>query len=47
LLTYTFREAGSYQVTVAATNAVGNSDTNTLTVEVTDTEGDGSAVESL
>lgn len=47
LLTYTFREAGSYQVTVAATNAVGETDTDTVTVEVTDTEGNAPAVESL
>lgn len=34
LLTYTFREAGSYQVTVAATNTVGETDTDTVTVKV-------------
>ena len=38
LLTYTFREAGSYQVTVAATNTVGETDTDTVTVEVVDAE---------
>ncbi len=36
LLTYTFREAGSYRVTVAATNAVGETDTDTVTVDVID-----------
>lgn len=34
LLTYTFKEAGSYRVTVAATNAVGETDTDTVTVDV-------------
>ena len=38
LLTYTFREAGSYQVTVAATNTVGETDTDTVTVEVVNAE---------
>lgn len=36
LLTYTFGEAGSYRVTVAATNAVGETDTDTVTVDVID-----------
>ncbi len=44
LLTYTFREVGRYEVTVAATNAVDKTDTDTVTVEVT---GDAPAVESL
>ena len=38
LLTYTFKEAGSYRVTVAATNTVGETDTDTVTVEVTGAE---------
>ena len=38
LLTYTFKEAGSYRVTVAATNTVGETDTDTVTVEVVNAE---------
>ncbi len=45
LLTYTFREAGSYRVTVAATNAVSETDTDTVTVDVTDAK--DTAVDTL
>lgn len=38
-LTYTFKEAGSYEVTVAATNAAGEADTDSGIIEVLD-EGD-------
>ncbi len=38
ILTYTFREAGSYEVTVAATNAAGDTDTESVTVDVTGDE---------
>ena len=38
LLTHTFKEAGSYRVTVAATSAVGETDTDTVTVDVMDAE---------
>lgn len=47
VLTYTFEQAGSYEVTVAATNAVGETDTETITVEATGAEGDPPAVDSL
>lgn len=40
ILTYTFREAGSYEVTVAATNAAGETDTESVTVDVTGDESD-------
>jgi len=46
-LTYTFREAGRYEVTVAAANAVGETDTDTVTVEVTDAEGDVPTLDTL
>lgn len=42
-LTYTFDKPGVYEVTVAATNAVGETDTESVTVEVTE----GAAVETL
>lgn len=42
-LTYTFDKAGVYEVTVAATSAVGENSTDTATVEVIDAP----AVESL
>ena len=45
-LTYTFDKAGVYEVTVAATNAVGETDTESVTVEVMD-EGEGVTVDSL
>ncbi len=35
-LTYTFDKPGVYEVTVAATNAVGETDTESVTVEVTE-----------
>ena len=35
-LTYTFDQPGVYEVTVAATNAVGETDTESVTVEVED-----------
>lgn len=44
-LTHTFREAGSYRVTVAATNAVGETDTDTVTIDVMDAE--DAAVDTL
>lgn len=40
ILTYTFRETGSYEVTVAATNAAGETDTESVTVGVTGDESD-------
>lgn len=40
-LTLTFRNAGTYRVTVAATNAVGETDTDTVEVMVTDAPADG------
>lgn len=42
-LTYTFDQPGVYEVTVAATNAVGETDTESVTVEVTEDD----AVDSL
>lgn len=39
-LTLTFRNAGTYRVTVAATNAVGETDTDTVEVNVTDVPAD-------
>ena len=42
-LTYTFDKPGVYEVTVAATNAVGETDTESVTVEVTE----DAAVDSL
>ena len=42
-LTYTFDRPGAYEVTVAATNAVGETDTESVTVEVTE----GAEVDSL
>lgn len=46
-LAYTFTEVGRYEVTVAATNAVGEADTDTVTVEVTDAGSDETTVETL
>jgi ABC-type spermidine/putrescine transport system permease subunit I len=37
-LTFTFKEAGSYEVTVAATNAAGEADTDSGVIEVSDEE---------
>ncbi len=37
-LTYTFKEAGSYEVTVAATNAAGDATTDSGIIEVLDEE---------
>lgn len=46
-ISYTFREAGSYEVTVAATNAAGVTDTDSVTIAVSDQNGEDVAVESL
>lgn len=43
-LTYTFDKAGVYEVTVAATNAVGETDTESVIVEVVD---ESATVETL
>ncbi len=40
-LTLTFRNPGSYRVTVAATNTVGGTDTDTVEVMVTDATDEG------
>lgn len=40
-LTLTFRNPGSYRVTVATTNAVGETDTDTVEVTVTDATDEG------
>ena len=38
ILTYTFKEPGSYEVTVASTNTAGNADTDSVVIEVVDME---------